>query len=593
MTWPARAGAVLQGVPWGFVLALTILLALTFALPTLAGWDEAFYVAQLTSLVGDGDLLLQDDLLAFPNSGDMLCLRAITFTRSDGGVANMFGIGPVIVHSSYLWPTIRSSPELGDSFRIQVGLASMALLVLFAVSTRSLLIRLGFGEGLASICSLGSIYWGPLALYGTRAYLTAHLPSALCGSLVALLCWDWAQRGGAGRAALIGFFCGLAAATRFQDALVALAMVPFLLLAARGRAGQRLRAAGELALAAAAFALVVGIQLLAFDRQSGHMFEIPQGPGFMRWTKPFLGLFFLSPYHGLLPWTPAFAMGLLALPVALRRARDPRQKVFLACLLFLAAAECYVSSATRDWSGGSSFSARRLCTISAVSAIGMAALVSSVRRRAIAAVLVGIVSAWALVAASVFIVGVDDLNLLLRGTPSVENPRAAGEYPPGGRVSPLGFVRFVHHTFSLVDPTRPSMPQRALGLLLCLSICGGVVVAWRVGSRYPGLPAVIGGVCLAWACVCWLAVWKAPSNAAANAVWREVMAGTVSPQALESLPPEIAAAGRVVLSGKALRSGQIAKGRRLLSQSHSPQFPPPNLVDLAILDEARPGLAAK
>ncbi|HLA77223.1 MAG TPA: hypothetical protein VJU18_06565 [Vicinamibacteria bacterium] len=542
----------------------------------------------MTSLVGDGDLLLQDDLLAFPGQDDVLRLRAILFTTEDGGVANMFGIGPAILHSTYLWPSLRSSPEVGQSFRIRIGLASMALLAIVAVATRTLLVRLGFGEGLATICSLGSIFWGPLAIYGTRLYLNSHLPSAVCASLVALLCWDWVERGGAGRATLIGFCCGLAAVVRFQDALLGLAMAPFLLLGLRRRADRR-RALIELALAAATFALVVSVQVLAFDRQSGRIFGIPQGPDFMRWTQPQLGRFLLSPYHGLVPWTPVFALGLLALPLTLGRADDPRKRLFLACLLALVAAQCYVSAATWDWAGGSSFSARRLSSVSMAAAVGLATLLSLVRRRVLAAGLIALASAWALVAASLFVANIDDLNLLLHGTPSNDNPLLIG-YPPRGSLGPLDFVGFARGSFSLVDPNRPSLPHRAIGLGLCLLVCAGVVLAWRVASRYPRLPALIAASSVAWACFWWLAVWRAPSNAAANRVWRQVATGTASDQALTSLPPEIAAAGRVVLGWKALRRGQIEDGRQLLSQSQSPQFPPLNLVDLALLDEVRLGM---
>ncbi len=586
-TSASKSAAVLAGMPWGFVPTLTVLLVFTFGLAQPEGWDDSFYVAQMTSLIGDGDLLLQDDLLAFQSQDDALRLRALLFIAPDGGVANMFGIGPAVLHSAYLWPSLRSSPELGQSFRIRIGLASMALLVLVALSIRTLLVRLEFGEGMASLCALGSVYWGPLAVYGTRLYLNSHLPSALCASLAALLCWDWAQRGGAGRAALIGFFCGLAAVVRFQDVLLGVTLAPFLLLTAERRTAGRRRAGLELALAGGVFVLVVAIQALALQRQSCLVWGIPQGSGFMRWTHPQLGLFFLSPYHGLLPWTPAFGVGLLALLLALWRARDRQRRVFIACLLVWVAAECYVSAATWDWAGGSAFGARRLSSVSVVAALGLATLLSSARRLVLVS-FVGLASAWALVAASLFLADIDDLGVLARGGPSAENPLAI-EYPAPDRLVRPDLGRFVRGTFSLVEPTRPSLPHRAFGLALCVVICAGGVLGWRAVRRCPRFPTVIATACVGWACFWWLLVWRAPPNTAANRIWGQVVAGTASTQDLEALPPEIAAAARVVLSWKALRRGQLESGRRLLSEARSPQFLPPNLVDLALLDEALPG----
>ena len=81
-------------------------------------------------------------------------------------------------------------------------------------------------------------------------------------------------------------------------------------------------------------------------------------------------------------------------------------------------------------------------------------------------------------------------------------------------------------------------------------------------------------------------VWVAPSNVAANRAWLAIERGTATETSLLGLPPEVAAAGRVLLAWQALRSGQVEEGRGLLSRASSPQFAPIGLADLAILDEA-------
>jgi len=578
--------AAAKETPWSFVLLLTVCVVLTFRLARLEGWDEAFYVAQMTSLLGDGDLLLQDDLLAFPNSSEAAKLRTVTFTTTDGALASsMFGIGPAVLHSFYLWPLILGDSELGRTFTIAIGFGSMALLAMLALSMRSLLLHLGHEAPLASLCSLLAIYCGPLAIYGTRLYLNSHLPAAACATLVMLLAWSWAQRGGNARAALLGFFCGLAALVRFQDALVGAAFAPFLLVVAWRRGERRGRAARELALGAVVLALVLAVQFLAFERQLGRSFGIPQGPGYVHWTNPQIGFFLFSTFHGLFPWAPAFALGLLAVPLAAFRSPDPEKRLFLGCLALLVALECYVSATPTDWWGGSSFGARRLSTLSAASAIGLAALLGSIRARFVTATLVTLACAWALFVASLHTVQVDDLSLVFRGAPAAENPFAANAYPK--RLAPGDLLRYARGSFSLAGPSRPSLPQRMVGAGWCALVCVGVALAWTVASRHRRVLTGLAAASTAWALMWAVAVWRVPSNALANQVWLGVSTGTASGQELSRLPPEVAAAGRVVLAWKALRQGRLDDGRRLLADSKSTQFPSVGLADLAILDEAK------
>lgn len=568
-------------VPWTWIAVFACLLALTFRLARLEGWDEAFYVAQMSSVVGDGDLMLQDDLMAFENRTEASRLRTIVLVREDGSLLNMFGIGPAVIHSTYLWPKLRAGSSIDTSLRIALGLGSMVLMVILGLAIRSLLLHLGFGPATAGTCALATIFCSPLAVYGTRLYLNSHLPAAACAAVALLTLWLWGERGGASYAVLGGLSCGLAAIVRWQDALLAVTILPFLLIVARERHGHRLKAIGELALAATVFGITISIQAFAFLRQTSHM-GIPQGEGYMRWLEPELRLLLLSPFHGLVPWTPAFGVGLAALPIAIARSHKGRTRLFLACIALFVALECYVSALPRDWWAGSSFGARRLSTLAAPAAIGLAFIAQSVRRRGVLAIALVMCFGWAVLVGSLFSVHVDDLSVAFTGSPAEENPTPSGLYPASVN---FGALEYVRDGFSFVDPSRPSKRERAAGAAWCFVVTVCSAYLWCLVGARKVLRHTLAVASTCWVMAWAVAVWRTSSNAAADKIWREVCDGTAKPKDLDALPAEAAAAGRVVLGWKALRAGRLDEGREHLAHSRSKQFPPISLADLALLDE--------
>src|SRR5262245_25217302 len=76
-----------------------------FRMARLEGWDEGFYLAQLTSAAGDRDLLLQDDLLRIENELPSR-LRALTVILDSGALQNTFSVGPPALHAAYTWPLL-------------------------------------------------------------------------------------------------------------------------------------------------------------------------------------------------------------------------------------------------------------------------------------------------------------------------------------------------------------------------------------------------------------------------------------------------------------------------------------------------------
>src|SRR5947209_7950691 len=87
-------------------MAIAFALLFTFfRMARLEGWDDGFYLSELTSAVGDRDLLLQDDLLRIENPLP-LRLRALTVILDSGALQNTFSVGPPALHAAYAWPLL-------------------------------------------------------------------------------------------------------------------------------------------------------------------------------------------------------------------------------------------------------------------------------------------------------------------------------------------------------------------------------------------------------------------------------------------------------------------------------------------------------
>lgn len=539
----------------GFAVLFT-----SFRMARLEGWDDAFYVAQLTSVPGDRDLLLQDDLLALWNPFP-LRLRLLTTVTDEGALLNTFSIGPAVFHSSYLWPLVSSAPPgVPRGLRGALAVASMACLVATVLAMRATLRRIGHDPATASLAAGLAVLAGPLALYGTRVYLGSHLLTALFTALFLLAGLRWLDGARPRDALLAGVAAGLLTITRWQDVLLLVLLAPLVLprLASGGDEARR-RWLG-LGLAGLAFAIAVACQLLAWHLQFDRWLVMPQGPGYVQWTRPRLAPFLFSTYHGLLPWAPAFALGLAAAPFARRAPAGLRVGAALAVALSV-----YTCACVADWYGGESYGPRRLSSLAPVAAIGLAALLAPLARWARVAATV-VVGAWAVFTLTALVSGFDDLSAALGGSPS--------RWHPTGVVSghwidrPGEWPRMLRPGFSFSD--RPRTPDRVVGLAAAGAVFVGTLGAWHALARSPRLQrvAVTGGA--AWLAVAagFLAVAVRPSRPAL-APWRAVVTdGPAAPESFDA--PGLADAARAVAAAHAFQRGDAPRAQALLDAIRAP-----------------------
>jgi len=540
--------------------AIAFALLFTFVrMARLEGWDDGFYLSELVSAVGDRDLLLQDDLLRIENPLP-LRLRALTVILDSGALQNTFSVGPPALHAAYTWPLLvgRAHPPLFP-LRVVLALGSMALLAVLVIVSSRFSQRLGVPPALAPAGAVLAIVAGPLAIYGTRSYLGSHLLSAFWAAVLLAAALRWLEEGHLRQAVGMGLAAGFLVITRWQDAVLAAGLAPSLLVSLRDPAARR-RLIG-LALAAVAGAAAVSLQLLAWRAQFGAWTLMPQGPAYVSWTRPHLA-FFVSTYHGLLPWAPGLVIGLFAFAWARPPLPRPSAMAFIAGVLAGAAAVVYVSACVADWYGGESYGPRRLSVLAPIVAVGLGHLLARLPRPARLAVAAAIV-AWTVFTATALLSGFDDLRVALGGRPDPASPVSAASYE-GARWldTPRSWPRVLRPGFTFSD--RPRSLDRLIGALATLAVLLLVRAAASAARTARGQRVMVG-LLAGWVAVAVVWTVRLPSNARADAAWRDVVAGADPEPRLDALPESARPAAWVVRALHATARGDMPETSRALA----------------------------
>ena len=542
-------------------MAIAFALLFTFfRMARLEGWDDGFYLSELTSAVGDRDLLLQDDLLRIENPLP-LRLRALTVILDSGALQNTFSVGPPALHAAYAWPLLvgRAHPGLFP-LRVLLALGSMALLAMLVIVASRLAQRLGVPPALAPAPAVLAIVAGPLAIYGTRSYLGSHLLSAFWAAVLLAASLRWLEDGRLRQATAMGLAAGFLVITRWQDAVLAAGLAPALVIALRDPTARRRRLAG-LALAALGGAAVASLQLLAWRAQFGSWTLMPQGPAYVSWTRPHLA-FFLSTYHGLLPWAPGLVAGLVAFAWARPPLPRPTALAYTVGVLAGAAAVVYVSACVADWYGGDSYGPRRLSVLMPMVAVGLGHLMARLPRPARLAVAAAIV-AWTVFTLTAFLSGYDDLRVALGGPPDPASPVSTTAYE-GARWldAPRSWPRVLRPGFTFSD--RPRNLDRLLGAIATLSVLLVVRAAAAAARTARGQRMAVAALA-AWVAVAVAWTLRLPSNARADAAWRDVVAGADPGPRLGALPESVRPAAWTIYAVHATARGNEPDARRALA----------------------------
>lgn len=439
-------GAARARLPaWAAVAAVVFALGWLFGdFRTRTGWDDTFYLLQVSSVVEDGDLDLRNDAL-YSRLAPRDLKTFLTSTLPSGALKNTFSIGTTV-----LWlPAYAAARPWSHGARWSraqleaLHFLSLAFLAGVGWFLYRLLAAAGGDRGdhgdhgdsaapadradhqVALLGMMALLLGTPLAVYGPAVYTMAHLPSAFAACLfVASLLW-LERDARPYRALLAGVALGLLFLARWQDAVFGLLLwVPLAPLLHERRGLTRL---AKLLAAVTAGALAMALlQFHAWRVELGSWLTMPQGGDYMRWSRPHLREFLLSGYSGLLPWSPVFALGIAGLLLPWRCRLSPRWRVVA---LLVLAAEIYVNSAVSDWWGGDSFGARRMTSCVPLLAIGLANLAAAAvtrHSRRLLVLMLAALAVWGCFTTNLYWRHVRDLSVVVRGSPSI----AAREVPP-------------------------------------------------------------------------------------------------------------------------------------------------------------------
>jgi hypothetical protein len=522
-------------------------------LPTIDGWDEAFYTAQLTSVVGDGDLRLQDDVVLVPARFEDK-FRAVATILPSGALANTFSLGPALLLSPFTALVVWwRPPPPWLAFRAAAAAGAMVMLTATALLCTAVARRLGARGDLAPLAAGLALLGSPIARYGTRSYLSAHAWGALLVALAVHQALAWVESRGARHALALGLAAGVASVNRWQDVVVVLPVI-LAAWAAAARDGRPWRPGAGLAAAAAA--LAVACQLLAFWIQFGTPFLVPQGAGYVRWLAPQVLPLLVSTYHGLVPWAPALALGLLGLALGAWRGPRPTRagaRWLLVALALGSGLAVYVSACPVDWWGRDAYGPRRLASLAPAAAVGLSLLFRRLPPRTVV-LLSGLLGLWAAVTLSANFSGHDDLLALFTGRPDPFRPSEAVAEDQGW-IDRWGALHALKPGFSLSDA--PRLPDRLAGIAFVAAVVALLRLLAPALSRRAGAQRLAVGVALvlvgAWVAVLAIVV---PSNRDWNARWASFLAAPLDPVRAASLPADVAVPRDVVVAARAATVGE-------------------------------------
>ncbi len=322
--------------------------------------DSAGMLAHLHGMFVDADLLYDNEVNA------LRLTPTFAFVTSEGVVSNHWpagatwlqapGYGLGLLAARALEPTgLRFNPYGAVPL---LAVRTLAMLLLFGLA-RMLGRVYTEAAGTARAGVVAQLAWiagTPLLYYASEAPLRPHV-WGFGAMLVFVLAWrrrDWGTP--MSRAIVLGALVGLASGIRPQ-------LAPIWLLVAEdawpgGSSRDRMRRLGAAAVAASAWPLLhLRLQLWMYGMDLG---------GYASQTTHHLRAFLISPYHGVLTWSPVVLLGMLALGrAAARRERAAwlllglfAHQIWLDCGMRDISA--YAVLGTRTWSGGTSFGARKL-----------------------------------------------------------------------------------------------------------------------------------------------------------------------------------------------------------------------------------------
>jgi hypothetical protein len=388
----ARAVFVILGSC--FLLAYTTgLILLAKADGRILRGDSVYYYVYLRSVLHDHDLRFANDFGGIIGPVESPRKEGPPFARP-GYTPNPMSLGPALIWAPmhllaaafvFLAGSIGFHYPLdgfGGLFQAAAGWTGVLAATLGAYFTY-LLCALRYDREVALAATI-TVWLSSSAIYYT--VISPTYSHACSMFVVSGFFFLWAA--GLGnmswtRFASLGALGGVCALVRFQDAVLLVA--PLLEAAShfgKERSAKAFRVAtSRAAICITAAAVVFSPQCLAWAVIYGRPFLVPQGTDFMRWSAPYVWPVLFSDWRGLFTVTPVIAVSMCGMAWLWRDWPQLAPGVTAAFVLSV-----YANSSIVQWWAGESFGARRFVSCFPLFTLGVAAIFTRLRPRAIVAI---------------------------------------------------------------------------------------------------------------------------------------------------------------------------------------------------------------
>jgi fluoride ion exporter CrcB/FEX len=347
--------------------------ALAFVVPVVAGMlsvgdsmgkDEVREFSYLHSMVFDRDLDLANEYTAlYPKFA-----ANPWFVDGTHRPPNESPIGAALFWlPAYLFVVLaRLDPSgLGVASRVSTIVVSSGMVSLAVLLAHDLVKRSGTRDaGIGVIAVAAGSFYG---YWWLHPGLFSH---GVAIGISTLYVWYWYRALGRqdARAWLVlGLLGGLVAVVRWQNVLLPLLSVPWMLAGMRSPR----RAVVGLCAYGLGFLLTFAPQLVAWHAIYGEWFLVPQGQ-FMHWTKPYVIDVLFSPRYGLLGFSPILYMAVVGLLLSISSWKKPLVGLSVGYLLV----SIYINGSAGDWYAGATFGPRRMDSLFPMLVVGSALFVA-------------------------------------------------------------------------------------------------------------------------------------------------------------------------------------------------------------------------
>ena len=403
---------------WWLLIAVAGAAVLVLCFSTRIRGDGVAYYGYLPAVTVNGSLDLHPVFEKFVAAGVPVYTGTVSTVLPNGLTADFHPVGAallalpfylvmrlLVVGAGLVTGRPAPDPSVGAPYQLSFALASLFYLVV-SLWLMYVFLRRRWGSSPAMYAMVAAVFATPLAVYALFEPSYSHTFSLFTIAAFTLLLYQTSEHRRLATWIALGVLAALIVLVHYQEGLfIVLMPVEAAWLAMRRRLTVRDVAGYALSFVTFAVCLLpqVVINRVLFERW------LPTAAPDISFDfrHPHLLDLLFSTHHGWITWSPLVVVGLLGLPLAVRKLGW-----FAVTLIVIGGLDVYLNASLSDWYGGSAFGARRLTDQTLLLGLGFACSFDWLARRRLAwapALLTALGVAWTVLLAVRFyyVPGVD------------------------------------------------------------------------------------------------------------------------------------------------------------------------------------------